>query len=197
MLGYQADYGILARQFIDTNSAGERANLTNNCANVMQFLQRYHRYNADMTATRHAPSPTAPRWASTTAGHVQPGAAAPATRPAARSGGVGPCTPRGARPTSSVPVSAAAASTPRGWPAAAKSSLAPAASTPRGRAGPAKSFPSSAPPGAAARPVPSTAPASSQPYTPSPSSNLKGKGKGKTSANPPKTKTQKGDVLPK
>ena len=194
LLGYQQDYSILARQFIDTAYAGELARLTDNCESYMQFLLRYHQFNTNMVATGQAPGPPVPRWTSTTASRALPGAAAPATRPAASQGGVGPCTSRGARPTSSSPVSAAASSTPRGWPAAAQSSQAPAASTSRGWAVPAKSLPSPAPPGAAARPVPSTAPSASQPYTPNPSSNLKGKGKDKSSDGPPKHTTQKGGV---
>ena len=38
VLGYQADFSILARQFIDTACAGELASLTDNCKSILQFL---------------------------------------------------------------------------------------------------------------------------------------------------------------
>jgi len=146
--GYQPDYGLLVRQLIDTNSAGERADLTRDCTTIMQFLVRYHEYNAAIVARlqaqrTHAPHQARPppRRAPFQAFGVQPGAAARAPRPAARSGGAaGPAgdgsTPRGApvpgrasAAQSSVPVSAAGAtagdsSTPRGAPVPGKASAA-------------------------------------------------------------------------
>jgi len=115
--------------------------------------------------------------------------------PRSKPRGVGPCTPRGARPTSSSPVSAVALSTSRGWSAASQSSTAPASSTSRGWFAQAKSPKAPAPSSAAARPAPSAAASVSHPYTPNPNPYLKGKGKDKSSERPPKHASQKGGFI--
>ena len=41
VLDCQPDYNMLARQFIDANSATDRADLTRGCRSVMQLVLRY------------------------------------------------------------------------------------------------------------------------------------------------------------
>ena len=146
VLGCQPDYNMLARQFIDTNSASDRADLVRGCSSAMQLVIRYPAFNTavvqKMQAQRaHHPVRPSPRRTPQKAQGIMPGAAAPAPRTAARTGGAqGPAgvgsTPRGAPVAgqasgarSWVPVSAAGATagdscTPRGAPVPGKASAA-------------------------------------------------------------------------
>ena len=156
VLDCQPDYNMLARQFIDANSASDRAELIRGCSSTLQFMIRYPDFNRALVnrmqqQRAHHPAQPPPRRATQKAQGIMPGAVAPAPRPAARPGraqgqaGVG-STPRGAPvpgqasgARSWVPVSAAGAASTRGsldpsgsdvpgQASAAKSSAAPVAS---------------------------------------------------------------------
>ena len=131
VLDCQPDYNMLARQFIDVNSASDRAELIQGCSSTLQFMMRYPDFNRTLMnrmqqQRAHHPARPPPRRAPQKAQGILPGAVAPAPRPAARPGGAkgqarGSLDPSGSGvpgqasgSRSWVPVSAAGAASTRG-----------------------------------------------------------------------------------